>query len=73
MTGKSLSSRDLSRLFPSTRYCAHHGGVALIEGGKWLASGAYFTQNLDWTDQQWQDARARIKARNDEDKAQRSV
>ncbi len=38
MTGKALSSRDLSRLFPSTRYCAHHGGVALIEGGKWLVT-----------------------------------
>lgn len=38
MTGKVLSSRDLSRLFPNTRYCTHHGGVALIEGGKWLVT-----------------------------------
>lgn len=38
MTGKVLSSRDLSRLFPNTRYCTHHGGVVLIEGGKWLVT-----------------------------------
>ena len=49
------------------------GQTIAIDGGRWLAGGAYYTQNLDWTDQQWQEARARIKARNDEDKAQRSV
>lgn len=49
------------------------GQTIAIDGAKWLASGAYFTQYMDWTDEQWAQARARIKAVNDEDKAKRST
>ena len=37
------------------------GQTIAIDGAKWLATGAYFTQNLDWTDEQWQQARERIQ------------
>ena len=49
------------------------GQTIAIDGAKWLASGAYFTQYMDWTDEQWAEARAKIKARNDADKAQRTI
>ncbi len=35
---KVQKGREHSHLFGNTRYCTHHGGVALIEGGKWLVT-----------------------------------
>ncbi|MEI8304788.1 MAG: SDR family oxidoreductase [Burkholderiales bacterium] len=49
------------------------GQTIAIDGANWLANGAYFKQYLDWTDEQWAQARARIKEANDRDKAQRST
>lgn len=49
------------------------GQTIAIDGGKWLATGAYFTQYLDWGDDEWAQARARIKAVNEADRAQRST
>ncbi|MCX7273578.1 MAG: SDR family oxidoreductase [Burkholderiales bacterium] len=49
------------------------GQTIAIDGANWLANGAYFKQYMDWTDEQWADARARIKEQNDRDKAQRST
>lgn len=49
------------------------GQTIAIDGAKWLATGAYFTQYLDWTDDQWSEARARIKAVNETDRAKRST
>lgn len=44
---KVQKGREHSHLFGNTRYCTHHMGVTLIEGGEWLvtekaAAGAGF-------------------------------
>jgi len=48
------------------------GQTIAIDGANWLANGAYFTQYMPWGDDEWSEARARIKEHNDRDKAQRS-
>lgn len=48
------------------------GQTIAIDGANWLANGAYFTQYTDWTDEQWQAARERIRAANDKDKVLRN-
>jgi NAD(P)-dependent dehydrogenase (short-subunit alcohol dehydrogenase family) len=48
-----------------------NGETIALDGGDWLANGAYFKQYLEWDDAQWQQARERITRRNDADKAQR--
>ena len=35
---KIQKGREHSHLFGNTRYCTHHMGVALIEGGEWLVT-----------------------------------
>jgi hypothetical protein len=42
-----------------------------LDGGDWLANGAYFTDYLSWSDADWQAARERIRARDTADKAAR--
>ena len=43
-----------------------------LDGGNWLAHGAgNYNDYTAWGDAEWAEARARIKARNAEDKAQR--
>ena len=49
------------------------GETIAIDGGHHLAQGAYFTDYLDWTDGQWQEARDRIKDMNEKDKALRTT
>lgn len=49
------------------------GQTVAIDGADHLANGAYFTQYMDWTDDQWRDARERIKAMNAQDRAQRTA
>lgn len=48
------------------------GQTIAIDGGHALANGAYFTQYADWTDEQWSEARDRIKAQTAKDKALRT-
>ena len=43
-----------------------------LDGGSWLSGGGGFQDYLAWTDADWEEARARIKARNAADKARRS-
>lgn len=50
-----------------------NGETIALDGGDWLANGAYFKQYLDWDDAQWQQARERITRRNQADKAQREA
>ena len=50
-----------------------NGQAIALDGGDWLANGACFTDYLRWGDAEWQAARDGIKARNEQDKAQRSV
>ena len=47
------------------------GQTIALDGGNWLRNGGGFTDYLDWGDAQWDEARARIKARTAADKAQR--
>lgn len=49
------------------------GQTIAIDGAHSLANGAYFTAYSDWTDQQWAEARERVKAASDADKKLRSV
>lgn len=48
-----------------------NGQTIALDGGDWLANGAYFTQYLSWGDEEWAEARERIMARNAAEKAQR--
>lgn len=49
------------------------GETIAIDGAYHLAQGAYFTQYSDWTDEQWQEARERIKAQTAAEKLQRTA
>jgi NAD(P)-dependent dehydrogenase (short-subunit alcohol dehydrogenase family) len=49
------------------------GETIAIDGGYHLAQGAYFTHYMDWSDEQWQEARDRIKAQTNTDKAMRGA
>jgi len=43
-----------------------------MDGGNHLATGGNFYELREWSDQQWQDARAAIEGQNEKDRAQRS-
>lgn len=49
------------------------GQTIALDGGHALATGAYFTRYLDWTDAQWAEARTRIRAQTEKDKAGRTA
>lgn len=49
------------------------GETIAIDGAYHLAQGAYFTHYMDWTDEQWDEARDRIKAQTARDKQLRTV
>lgn len=54
--------------------CAWLSGETIaIDGGHHLADGAYFTDYMDWTDAQWEEARDRIRAQTAKDKQMRTV
>lgn len=50
-----------------------NGETIAIDGGHHLANGAYFTNYMGWTDEQWAEARDRIKAQTAKDKQLRTV
>lgn len=49
------------------------GQTIAIDGAHALANGAYFTRYKDWTDEQWTEARERIKAQTAKDKQLRTA
>lgn len=49
-----------------------NGQTIALDGGDYLANGAYFKQYFDWSDEDWAAARAAIEARTAQDKAQRA-
>lgn len=49
------------------------GQTITIDGANHLANGAYYTQYMNWSDQDWAAARERIKAINEKDKALRTT
>lgn len=48
-----------------------NGETIALDGGSWLTGGGGFQDYLAWGDAEWDEARARIKARNAADKAKR--
>jgi NAD(P)-dependent dehydrogenase (short-subunit alcohol dehydrogenase family) len=48
-----------------------NGETIVLDGGQWLTSGGGFQDYLAWGDAEWAEARERIRARNEADKAQR--
>ena len=50
-----------------------NGQTIALDGGDSLANGAYFKPYFDWSADDWQAARERIKQQNQRDKAQRSA
>jgi NAD(P)-dependent dehydrogenase (short-subunit alcohol dehydrogenase family) len=50
-----------------------NGQTIALDGGEWLANGAYFTDYLRWGDDEWRAARERIRARDASDRAQRGI
>ncbi|MDW5443676.1 SDR family oxidoreductase [Polaromonas sp. SM01] len=65
-TPDDLSNLAVFLLAPGNSWM--NGQTIAIDGGDSLANGAYFTQYLDWSDQDWQSARERIRARDAQDK-----
>jgi len=49
------------------------GQTIAIDGAHALANGAYFTRYLEWSDEQWAQARDRIKAQTEADKKMRTA
>jgi NAD(P)-dependent dehydrogenase (short-subunit alcohol dehydrogenase family) len=49
------------------------GQTIAIDGANYLANGSYFTHYMDWTDEDWKQARERIKAQTAKDKALRTA
>jgi len=49
------------------------GETIALDGAYHLAQGAYFTQYMDWTDEQWQAAREAIQAQTEKDKRLRTT
>ena len=47
------------------------GQTIALDGGNWLSHGGGFRDYLEWGDAEWEQARARIKARTATDKAER--
>jgi len=50
-----------------------NGQTIAMDGGQSLATGGNFYELRHWSDAQWQQARAAIKAQNEKDRAQRAV
>jgi NAD(P)-dependent dehydrogenase (short-subunit alcohol dehydrogenase family) len=50
-----------------------NGQTIALDGGDWLANGAYFTNYLAWGDAEWKAARDGIAASTSKDKAQRTT
>jgi NAD(P)-dependent dehydrogenase (short-subunit alcohol dehydrogenase family) len=50
-----------------------NGQSIMMDGGAYLGTGGNFYELRNWTDAQWQEARARIEAQNQKDRAQRSA
>ncbi len=48
-----------------------NGETIALDGGGWMTSGGGFRDLFAWGDAEWQDARDRIRARNQADQAQR--
>jgi len=64
---------ELAAFLLSPGYDWINGQTIALDGGDYLANGAYFKQYAEWSDEDWAAARQAIEARTAQDKAQRST
>jgi hypothetical protein len=48
-----------------------NGETIALDGGGWMTGGGGFRDLFAWGDAEWREARERIRARNEADRAQR--
>ena len=58
-------------LHPLSEYV--NGQTIAIDGGGWNAGSRGYNRLADWTDEQWEQARAAIRGANEQDRAKRTV
>jgi NAD(P)-dependent dehydrogenase (short-subunit alcohol dehydrogenase family) len=66
-----LANLAVYLLHPGSEYV--NGQTIAIDGGAWLAGGGGFSVLRNWSDEQWEAARASIRGANEKDRAQRTV
>ncbi|SOE87828.1 NAD(P)-dependent dehydrogenase, short-chain alcohol dehydrogenase family [Burkholderia sp. YR290] len=74
-TGKTGTPHDVGTLAAFLLSPENHwinGQTIALDGGDWLAHGAYYKQYFNWTEAEWAEAKARIKASNVTEKAMRN-
>ncbi|MFW8565967.1 SDR family oxidoreductase [Orrella sp. 11846] len=69
-TGQDIGELAAFLLGTGSRWI--NGQTIALDGGDWLANGAYFTEYLDWTEEDWQTARQAIDAQNKADRQGRA-
>ncbi len=75
-TGRSGTPHDMGTLAAFLLSHENHwinGQTIALDGGDWLAHGAYYKQYFDWTESEWVEAKARIQASNAKDKSLRNL
>jgi len=49
-----------------------NGQTIALDGGDYLSNGAYFKQYFDWNDEEWNEAKQRIRRQDEKDRALRN-
>jgi NAD(P)-dependent dehydrogenase (short-subunit alcohol dehydrogenase family) len=71
-TGRMSELQNLAAFLMAPGQCDWLTGQSIMmDGGQALATGGNFYELREWTDAQWREARERIEAQNQKDKAQR--
>jgi NAD(P)-dependent dehydrogenase (short-subunit alcohol dehydrogenase family) len=71
-TGQMSELQNLAAFLMAPGQCDWLTGQSIMmDGGQALATGGNFYELREWTDAQWREARERIEAQNQKDKAQR--
>jgi NAD(P)-dependent dehydrogenase (short-subunit alcohol dehydrogenase family) len=71
-TGEMSELQNLAAFLMAPGHCDWLTGQSIMmDGGQALATGGNFYELREWSDAQWQEARERIEAQNQKDKAQR--
>jgi NAD(P)-dependent dehydrogenase (short-subunit alcohol dehydrogenase family) len=68
---RELANLAVYLLHPLSAYV--NGQTIAIDGGAWNAGGGGFNALRDWSDSQWEEARAMIRGANERDRAERTV
>ncbi len=68
---RELANLAVYLLHPLSEYV--NGQTIAIDGGGWNAGGGGFSSLRNWSDEQWEAARASIRGANEQDRAKRTV